>query len=164
MRGGGGPQGGTGTAVYAVTDSRLGPRGLWRVQGGRVVQLAGLAHTPPQAPSMRVCVSGSWCVLAGCVLAAPPHPSDTTTVGPLWISFTHTHPTLLLFSLTCFLPPGRGGGTLRPYPTFPSINLDAEFSWASTDTFIRSRRLNEKLIHKKIELTNKIKDRSLCRK
>lgn len=57
-----------------------------------------------------VCVSGSWCALAGCLLAAPP--SDTT-VGPLWISFT---PPLHSCSTTCpscaSALPGRRPGRL----------------------------------------------------
>ena len=88
------------------------------------VQLAGLfAHSGPGLgvcvhACVCVCVSGSWCVLAGCVLAAPA--SDTTTVGPLWISFA---PPALPHNLppsSSSLPGKRPG---RLIPTFHLLLL-----------------------------------------
>lgn len=120
-------QGKLGTRVVAVDWFQIGSSGVMGVEGRWVmvgVQLAGLlTHLGPGlGVCVHVCVSGSWCVLAGRVLAGPV--SDTTTVGPLWISFAPLLSCSTTCPPSCFSFPGwRPGCLLHTFHVLPSFLL-----------------------------------------
>lgn len=93
--------------------------------GGTVGRDVPTLRARPGGVCVHVCMSGSWCVLAGRVLAAPP--SDTTTVGPLWISFAP--PALPLHNLLSLLLLSSGEEVWVPSSHFspPSLFLIAPF-------------------------------------